>query len=678
MKIELLELTLTNFRGQRSLTIPFSGKQTTIYGDNRTGKTTVFNAFLWLLFGKDNLDRKDHQIKTLGPDNEPFHRLDHEVIAKIRINGEAITIKRLYKEKWQKKTGKTEPEFTGHETQCFWDEVPYKLGDFEAKVNSILKENVFKMITSTGYFNAMPWQDRRAILEELAGNIKDYELLLVLNEKQPGTYDELITALSGSKTLEQYKKELGSKKQKIKDELVTLPTRINEASRSLPEEEDYELLEKEAAQITGKIEAIDLQLQDKTKAQKAKLDADTAKIKKIGDLRVALSGIEFHIKNVVRDARQTRESAILDVKRELQQLNDQRTRTEADKFSEVSRKNKLDNEKAQLTAKWHQVSKEELVFDEANFACPTCKRAYEASGIEEKKAELLKNFNQNKSERLAEISSKGKTLAGEIVALVTKIGNYEAELTNLQKQITDKQSAISELTTEHQRLTAEEEQTTASDIAGNKEHQKTSAEIQALQDEINAPQEADENKEALLQEKRQLAATLAGYNTRLSTKDAREKTLARIEELTSSESEMANQLASYERIEHLIYQFTRAKMDEMEARINDRFKLVKFKMFRQLVGGGEEPCCETLIDGVPFGVANTASQINVGLDIINVLSDHFDIHAPVFVDNRESVVNLIPSGSQIINLVVVPGAMLSVNKIRYRKDYKPELQPAEA
>jgi len=99
--------------------------------------------------------------------------------------------------------------------------------------------------------------------------------------------------------------------------------------------------------------------------------------------------------------------------------------------------------------------------------------------------------------------------------------------------------------------------------------------------------------------------------------------------------------------------------------------MVRFKMFREQVNGGQEECCETLIDGVPFGVANTASQINAGLDIINVMSAHFDIHAPVFVDNRESVVNLIPSASQIINLKVVEGALLSVGEIKYRKDYKP-------
>jgi exonuclease SbcC len=115
---------------------------------------------------------------------------------------------------------------------------------------------------------------------------------------------------------------------------------------------------------------------------------------------------------------------------------------------------------------------------------------------------------------------------------------------------------------------------------------------------------------------------------------------------------MAQELASLEGVEYSIEQFTKAKMDMLEARINGRFKLVRFKMFEDQINGGQVEACTTLISGVPFDNANNAARIQAGLDIINTLSDHYGVCAPVWVDNRESVIDLPETKSQLINLVV--------------------------
>jgi len=676
MKVILKALSLTNFRGVRTLSINFD-ETTSIFGDNRTGKTTIYNAFLWLLFGKDNQDRKDFEIKTLGPDNQPYHRLDHEVSADLVIDGQLTNLKRTYREKWVKKKGNTEAEFSGHETLLFWNEVPYKLEDFQAKVNGILKENVFKMIISTGYFNSMKWQDRRNILLELAGNIQDIELLQSLSAKLGGKYDDLIEALTG-KTVEEYRRELSNKKKRIKDELDLMPARIDEANRSLPEEVNYKALSLELDEVKERLENIDMLLMDKTNSQKAQQEILNGKIRKIGDLKTSLNRIEFHIKNAVRDRKQEREQSIINSKRELQNLNDSYTRTTSDINAEMRSQSRMEAEKTILRQQWEKVNNEQLVFNDGEFHCPACKRAYEAANIEEKKNELTRNFNQDKSTRLSRITDQGKKLAGDVQAITISITNLQDKQSELKIAIEEKQDLILSMTEQHTTLTENENVSVANDIKANTQHQQVLAEIATLEDEVNAPTCNDEKQFELLQTKRELTSRINELNNELSSKTQREKTLARIAELTANESKMANELASFEKIEFSIYEFTRAKMDEMEARINNRFNMVRFKMFREQVNGGQEECCETLIDGVPFGVANTASQINAGLDIINVMSDHFDIHAPVFVDNRESVVKLIPSSSQIINLVVIEGATLSVNKIKYRKDYKPAKELAEA
>ena len=126
----------------------------------------------------------------------------------------------------------------------------------------------------------------------------------------------------------------------------------------------------------------------------------------------------------------------------------------------------------------------------------------------------------------------------------------------------------------------------------------------------------------------------------------------RVAQLRNEESTLAQQLADLEGNEFFIEQYTKAKMDLLINRINGKFKLVTFKLFDTQINGGEVECWDTLINGVPFSDANNASKINAGLDIINTLCEHHNVYAPIFIDNRESVNELIESNSQIINLIV--------------------------
>ena len=113
--------------------------------------------------------------------------------------------------------------------------------------------------------------------------------------------------------------------------------------------------------------------------------------------------------------------------------------------------------------------------------------------------------------------------------------------------------------------------------------------------------------------------------------------------------------AQLEKIEMLIDKFTFNKITNLENEINSLFEMVKFKMFDEQLNGGIAECCICTIDGVPFSDANTASKVNAGLDVIKTLQTYFEVNAPIFIDNRESV-TVLNTGfdMQIINLVVDP------------------------
>lgn len=650
MKIEIKNLSLTNFKGIRAMSINLN-QVTNVFGDNATGKTTLMDAFLWLLFGKDSTDRKDFEIKTLDANNQPYHRLDHEVCAVLIVDGNEITLRRSFKEKWTKKRGETTAEFSGHETGYFWNDVPMKQEEYQAKISSLLDDKLFKLITNTVYFNSLKWQDRRAVLLQIAGTISDDDVLdAILNAGTPYDFTQLINALKADKSIEEFKKELVAKKKKLKDELLVLPSRISEANLALPEEKDFTEVDAMIETVIADIDNVDGLLMNKSKAVRQHQDAITVKIKEVGTLRQQNTNLEFEEAANVKAAANTREQNIVGKKNILRTKTDEKARFLNEYNKDDEQLKKLVAEKEEQLTKWQIENDKQLVFDDKDFCCPTCKRAYEVNDIEEKKTEFTSNFNADKSKKLHAVNQRGTEIKDTITTLQAKMENTKASGLALKTEIEVLQSDIIILEEEHTRLKADEETQVKNAIKANTVIVANLQKMELLNEEINTPHAEDNS--ALLQRKKELQLQLDDLKKQLSTKDARTKQLARIKELEEQENKMAQELASLEGVEFSIEQFTKSKMDELESRINGRFKIVRFKMFEEQINGGQVEACTTLINGVPYADANTAAKIQAGLDIINTLSDHYGVQAPVWVDNRESVVSLPETECQLINLIV--------------------------
>jgi exonuclease SbcC len=527
MRIQLKKLTLQNFKGIRSLSISFFDT-TNVFGQNATGKTTIFDAFLWLLFGKDSTDRKDFEIKTLDENNEPYHRLDHEVAAVIDVDGDEIMIKRTLREKWVKKRGSSDTEFAGHETAFFWNDVPCKEKEYQDKIAGILNENVFKLITNTGYFNSLKWQDRRAVLLQLAGNISDQDIA----STNPDLFSPLLKLL-GKKSIEEFKRQISAKKRTIKDELDLLPARIDEANRSLPDVVDYDEVQKLLTATENALSTVDSELMDKTNSQRERQQKVTSAMQQIQHLRQDAMNIEFKAKNEVQDKKQKREQVIIDKRRELQTRNNEIASLSSDITSAEIKKERRAKEQQALRDQWSSVDAETLQFDEKEFCCPTCKRAYEASDIDSKKAEMTENFNESKSKRLTEISTNGKLIGSEIALLQTDIDNLVSKREAKQSAVTDLVNAIRILEDENVRLSENEAGELQKFLSEHVLYKDTLKKISALEEEINTPSAGDDNS-ALLLRKKTLTEEIHLYRKQLSTKEQREKTLQRIKDLENA------------------------------------------------------------------------------------------------------------------------------------------------
>lgn len=643
MKIILKHLSITNFKGIKHFEADFDPITTSILGDNATGKTTTFDAFTWLSFGKDSADRKDFEIKPLDRHGRKIDRTENEVSAILEVDGKTTTLRRTFREKWVKKKGAVEAEFSGNEQLFYWNDVPLQAGEFQAKINSLVAEGVFKLITNTLYFNSMKWQDRRAVLMEMAGDISNAELAA-----SDTRFTSLVELLS-SKSLSEYKKEVAAKKKKIKDDLETIPARIDELNRSMPASLRWEEISKDIRVFEDGIKQIDDKIADTSKAYESEYRKVQEHQKKVHELQLRKDRLYYEIKGQYDRLQVDAGRELRDKQAELAGVEKKIVASRQELDRAKSRLQILQKQMADKREEWAKVNSEELKFNEAEFACPTCKRAYETQDVEIKKTELLENFNATKTRRLVTITEMGKSYAQDAAEVENSIKESAVNIERLD----DQKLALTAQVQDLQSQQSGPSQSFDEFLSSRSDYAALVQEVENTQ--ASVPDVQKPSLEAEKADKARYATELDLLKKQLSTKDQRERIQVRITELETQEKTLAQQLADLEGQEFLIAEFSKAKIDAMEARINGKFKLVTFKMFNTLINGGVEEACEAMVNGVPFSALNNAMRINAGLDIINALCDHYQVYAPIFIDNRESVSTLIDCDSQIINLVVTPG-----------------------
>lgn len=655
--IEIKSLKLTNFKGIKSLIIDGLEQETNIRGANGTGKTTIFDAFTWLLFGKDSTDRKDFEIKTLDKDNNVIPKIDHEVSAEILVDGEKINLRRIFREKWVTRRGSSEAEFTGNETIYYWNDVPVSAGEYADKINSIVDEKVFKLITSPYAFNNLKWQEQREVLINITGGVSNLEIAEGNEE-----FLQLIDKL-GSKTIDEHKKQLLASVKTSKEELKTLPTRIDEVERGKPERIDFEELETALKSEEDKLRHIENQISDKLEAQQEILNKRSEIQKKIHLLESEIEDIKHaelqKAKQTIREGNSEKESLQKRISEKKDELNhykkglDTLKSRKSEKETEIRN---LESELSDLRSQWHEKNAEEFNMNEDETKCPTCEREFEPSKIEQKRNEAEGRFKSKKQEALSRLNAEGKSksetlknLDSELEELSTRIEKGESEIENLSKSITDLEESLANLkTSDSHQLT--EEVVYNNLISENVEIPSKQKEIESLKDSLKNQEGV--STDDLKAEKLACREAIDKLKYSLSRKEQIEKANERIAQLKDEERNLAQVIAGMEKELYTIECFVKAKIEKLEADINEKFEMVNFKLFETQINGGVVENCKALINGVPFSDANTASKINAGIDIINTLCEFYKVSAPVFVDNRESVIDLIKSKSQIINLIV--------------------------
>lgn len=672
MNIILKAMSLINFKGIRNAEFNFNTTTNNISGDNATGKTTIVNAFLWCLFGKDIEDRKDYEIKTYDKDGVIIPQIDHSVELFIDVDFREITLKRVLSEKWQKKRGSDDLEFTGNETTYFWNEVPLKQSEYQSKIKDLIDEGLFKLLTNVNYFHTLHWEKRREIIFSLAGEITDSE---ILSESDMETdHSQIIgNILSHGKTMAEAKAETANKKKRIKDEIQFIPSRIDEAERSKPNPVYVKGLEDEKRILNTKLQSLQKDLQQVIDAETSFTERlalqnkeYTERLERLYKLKTTKFKLEKEIESDIRASYKNPENEINSLKREIEQIDISIVNLNSKFQNGLLKSDEIEGKLTEKREQWKLINTEQQPhFDESSCKCPTCQQSLPAETIRLNKDEFIHNFNASKKLRLDKNVLEGKELVEERKTIEDLLQQLTLNLDAAQKEAESKKVELERLKKESEEL-PDIEKNIADAKATNNELQELRANVIELEKGIEDKPAQDSMTQELKERRIIIQNEVNDINIQineLSAKSSNQTQIklidARIEELKHQESTLAQELNRLEKIEFAILQFEKQRVNYIEEKINGKFEYVTFRMFETQINGQEVPCCKTLINGIPYESANTASKINAGLAIINTLSFFNNINAPIFIDNAESTNNFLETKSQIIKLNVTTDKQLT-------------------
>ena len=631
--MKLTKLELLNFKGLKAFTINFNG-DVIIRGDNATGKTTVFDSVCWLLFGKDSLDRADFEIKTIEA-GEPIPKVNHEVTGTFTLDeGGTVELKRVYREKYSSPRG-GEVTMTGHTTDYFVDGVPKKEKEYKEIVNSLVDENIFKLITNPLYFNeTYSWQNRRKLLLEMCGDISDEDVIAEYSELKA-----LTDILSGH-SVDDHRKVVAAKKTAINKELDMIPVRIDEVLRGKPTiDTPRDVLIQEISLATTTLETLEA---DKALLVNGHAVVDTRAELRDVQRRLMARESELQMEYKKQSALKSNEYDMV-----VSELNNLSSKVESTKHRlDTSNRDiqRIESVIDELMHQRQQVNEDAFVMD-IDEACPTCGQKLPAEQIQAAREKAETKFNLRKSKRLEEINQSIELKQQDIENIKKRDAGLEPVET-LEALIKAKELVKQTITDEIGQLTAPvlDDDSIYADLKAEEFM------LQMKLDESNT----DHSEEIADIDKRIAATKEHRFNleTELNKYEEAKRIDTRVAELESQQAELAAEKSKLDEASYLMDEFVKAKVNMLEDVINSRFKLARFKMFNVMLNGNVEECCETTYKGVPYRSMNNAARINVGLDIINALTSYFKVNAPVFIDNAEAVTEFVPVNSQTIKLIV--------------------------
>ena len=554
-----------------------------------------------------------------------------EVTAILEVDGEPIKLRKVLREKWEKPRGSSIERYAGDTRDYYIDDVPLAENEYKRRIAELIDENRFKLLTDVwAVTSKMHWKDRRTLLAEICGLPEDKQLLAATPQ-----FTELNEKV-GRRTVDEYKSVLVKQRKDMNANLNTLPVRVDECSRMVTE---LESLDFAAAHSES----------DRLQAERERVQGELVKLANntlVAQARNELGALQNQLRELEAENNAHLASQRVPVEDETPVLTAalDRAKCEADRLTRtVARETDYittgENCLNDYRARWRAIDAEEFT----ETVCPTCHQPLPAEQV----AEAREAFAAHQQQRKDTLLEDSKFVKRGIAAAQERLASAETALKSAQNEVQKAQIALDSYTPPVEVVPE-----------NLPDYDRRKGAILTLI--ADADKRIDRLSGDTAAEKSRLEAEHAELTRRKLESDAvlaKEQTLAdtrrRIAELQAEQRTAAAEVEQMDRLIAMCEEFTRYRVQAITESVNSRFRLTRWRLFTEQVNGGLADCCEPMdSNGTAFEGTNNAMKINIGMDIIDTLSEFYGVRVPLFVDNAESVTHLQPIGSQVVRLVV--------------------------
>ena len=632
MRMILISLHMENFKGIKSLDVNFSNK-TSIKGQNAVGKTTIFDAFTWLLFNKNSAGEEKFNVRPLDKDGHRIDNVEIKVVGVINVDGKEVELSKVQKQNWVKKRGTDTVTLQGNVNSFEIDGYPKSEAEFKSYISGLAQsEEMFKMLTNPQYFSSLKWKEQRDILMKLVAEISDVELA-----KTDAKYAPLIAELEKAPSTDDIRTKFSKALSEWKKKQAEIPVRIDEAEKS---KIDVDVAEQELlkSDLERKIEALedlisksDVQI-DEMRSEEMHCQFEMSAImqtmnNELSSKKREIENHKYEHERKLEDVRSSIRKAQDSIESSKKSISEQTL-----KKAELAKKYKEEKEKKFDDSKW--------VFDESTTVCSLCGQRLPEDKIEslradfsKRKADAIEAFNEEHAKTLSMIVDDGNACAEMIKKLTENNEELENTINTLKLNEAEEIDIINGFDEQISKIPS------CADYMQNAEYAK----LKAKQDKLLADIAELESKgvdkavEDARADKAKLNSKLDEVNKVIAQAANNVMIDDRIETLRDEQKEIGQKVADQEQMLYLLEEFIRFKLNKVSESINSHFKTVNFVLFKEQLNGGIKDCCECSVNGINYSDLNNGHRIVAGLDIISTLNELYGVYCPIFTDNAESV-----------------------------------------
>lgn len=649
MKITFRKLVIKNFKGIEELEVNYDASVTNILGANHTGKTTTADAIMWVLFGKNSEGQAKFGISPKDAENNIIPNLENMVELTMAVADHVYALRKVRKGVTNKKD-----ERTGNTVECFINDRRLTLTDYQAEINAICSENLFKAITSPQYFNSSTADQQRALLVKMVGET---------TPEQVAAGDEDFAAMLneiGGEDVKAYREHLSYQMKQVKESLSALPERITENEEMRQQLQDagtnFAAMRKRLGEIEGAIKKYDEQLLDSTAAVTQQQQQRAELRKRIGDIEKEQQTIRYRIDTENRNNAKQHDFKIADLKYQVKDIS-----KNIDRKTDEIQRYEQDLQGIELIAsdfrkRWQEVESETFEWDTTKEICPTCGQSLPVIDVERLKKEANDRWMNAHMERQDKLDAEAVRMKDEKRRTEASLFDSRLQLETLKEQKTEAERQLEEARQKTVAICKAEDDDRWAELESERE--QLMHQLNIMKEEITSNGDCQiilQNKADLQKQRDQLKADLGRENLiAMRTK--------RIEELSEQMRTLNQQLTELESKDYTANRFENAMIKDLESRVNGLFDLVRFSMFETLLNGSTRPTCVMTMHGVPYNDLSNSEKINAGIDLIKAMSRYNDVFAPIVIDNAESCNHILPTECQQIRLVVSMDEKLTIIK----------------